>query len=529
MIRVFFVIAIISLVGITLIGQQKITSIIKTSGGSFTEGVIGAPRFLNPVLAQSQTDKDLTQLVFGSLLHVLPNNEIDYELAENLDVSEDKKTYVLTLRKDIFFHDGNPITSDDVLFTIKQIQDPLIKSPIQARWEGVSVEKIDEHTIEFKLVKAYVDFPHNLTIGILPKKVWENISPDQFIFSIYNTNPIGSGSYKVDSIQVSSDGIPQSYTLKRYKKGLKTYIQKITLYFFENKESLIKAYNNGSINTLYGISTQENKINQKKNVEILSEPLPRIFGVFFNQNKQEILKDINVRKAINHSINKEKIIQKVFLGNAIPINNFTGIKQTESVYDKEKVASLLKSSNWEINDSGIYEKEGKLLNFNLSIPNVTELKQVAELIQADLLENGIVMEIKIFDQGDLTQNVIRPRDYEAILFGYMIEKKTDLYAFWHSSQKSDPGLNISLYSNKTIDDALEKLRASLENFDEKSLGDEINKDLTAIFLYSPKYTYILPNKIKGLENVYVTNEQNRYASIHDWYIQTRRVWNGFIK
>ncbi len=532
-IRVFFVIAFISFLGIVWQWQKNITSKVKTFGGSFSEGIIGSPRFINPVLAQSNSDKDLTQLIFGSLLSFNQKGEKNLGLAEYINISDDKKTYTLGLKKDLYFNDGEKITIDDLIFTIEKIQDPIIKSPLQNRWEGVKLEKIDSYTVKFILNQKYSDFIHNLSIGILPKHIWENTKNDEFIFSIFNSSPVGSGNYYIKKVHLKKNGIPSDYLLEKTKTS-NAYIPHIKLFFYENENDLAQAYRNGTIDAAYGLSANQENRDLFKKTQSITGKLPRVFGLFFNQNKQTLLKDKNIRSLINSAIQRQSLIDKVFAGYAYPINNPFGNKiQEKQDYQKEINTSIqaLENEHWLKNESGIYTKKNDdaevKLSFDLSVPNTSDLITLADEIKKNLQKYGVLVNIRVFDEGNLHQKVIRPRDYEILLFGYMIEKETDLYAFWHSSQKNDPGLNISLYSNSKVDKELEKLRKDKNTADLTLVRDEIAKDVPAVFIYSPAYTYLLPKKIKG-ENISITERQNRFSQINKWYIYTRSIWNVFI-
>jgi len=252
----------------------------------------------------------------------------------------------------------------------------------------------------------------------------------------------------------------------------------------------------------------------------------------FNQNKQEILKDTSIRALIQDSIQREKLINEIFAGYAYPINNPLGTIYQEENKDTSALEEKIEKAGWQKNDQGIYTKGSgdtvKILSLDLSTPNTEDLIELAQKIKTGLREKGIQINIRIFDEADLHQKVIRPRDYEILLFGYMLEKDTDLYAFWHSSQKNDPGLNIGLYSNSIVDKELEKLRKDKSTANLTIIENEINKDIPAVFIYSPAFTYLLPEKIKG-EHISIIEKQDRYSDIENWYIYTRTVWNIFLK
>lgn len=529
-IGVFFVLACISFVGIIWQWQRTSTSTLKVRGGEFSEGVIGTPRFINPVLAQSQSDKDLTQLIFGNIIN--PNFP-EGQLAKKIVQGKNKKEYILELKNDIYFQDETKITSDDVLFTVEKIQDPQIKSPLYNKWTGIDAEKIDAQNIKFTLNQEYADFPSNLHIGVLPKHLWREVPAEEFIFNSYNIRPIGSGPYTVEKISYSKEGIPRSYTLKPSKKST-AFIQHIKLSFFENEQKLIEAFKAGKIEAVYGITANQKNKELFETESSITEKLPRIFALFYNQQKNIALKNKNIRNYIDAALDREELINKVFAGYAYPIESPLG-KDLEEKYSQEKLISartLIEKDGW-VKENDIYTKviQGKkqALSFTLSIPNTSDLMLLATEIKEELWKEGVEIQIHPFEPSTLEQKVIRPRDYDILLFGYILEKKSDLFAFWHSSQSNDPGLNISLYSNKKVDTLLEELRNKKNPETLQKIELEIKKDIPASFIYSPAFTYILPKKIKGVNKLNLVEKDDRFSTIENWYVRTRKLWKIFIK
>jgi peptide/nickel transport system substrate-binding protein len=528
--RVFFAVFLVSFVGTFIAYSNDAFSEIKIHGGTFTEGIIGSPRFINPVLAQSQVDYDVTRLLFTPMLSVNNLGEVTYELIENIDLSDDKLVYTITIKDNLLFSDGNTLTTDDVIFTIETIQDPLIKSPLYNRWQGVSAEKINNKKFSITLNQPFYDFLYNLEIGVLPKHIWSNIKPEEFIFSIYNSEPINIGPYKVKDISKKENGVPDAYRFVPNKKfDSEPYIEKLILRFFENEEGQIKALKSGEIDAIYGISPKKlYEINTSK-YTIISDRLPRVFAVFFNEKKQGLL-TAKIRESINIIINKEVIVNDVFSGYAKTIDLPTGGKKSEEKEPLEKAHEIIIAEGWKKDASGFYTRrflnKDQRLSFSISVPDLVETLSVAEHIQLQLKEQGIDVIIKPYEQGDLNQNVIRSREYESLLFGYELEKPSDLFAFWHSSQISDPGLNVALFQDPRTDIELTNLR-------EQGVGNigSITKSIlqrnSALFLYSPSYVYILPKNL-SVDMTPITQGSDRFNSISKWYMRTAHVWSIFV-
>ena len=294
---------------------------VPASGGEITEGVIGAPRFINPLLAISDADRDIAALVYSGLLRGSSDGSLIPDLASKYDVSEDGRIYTFTIRDDAYFHNGDKVTADDVIFTILKAQDSALKSPKRANWEGVSVEKINDQEVKFTLKQAYSPFLENTTLGILPKNVWKEAGSEQFSFSEFNVLPIGSGPYKINKVKKNSSGVPSYYELSSFKKFVlgAPYINKIIIRFYPNEEALFNAYKKKEIEGINAIPPDFAISLKNDGVRIESAPLPRIFGIFWNQNQANIFTDKAVRQALDILVDKDAIIEKVIHGYGVKI------------------------------------------------------------------------------------------------------------------------------------------------------------------------------------------------------------------
>ena len=522
---------------------------VPSRGGAITEGVVGNPRFINPVLSISEADKNLTALVYSGLVRINTKGEIENDLAENITISPDQRMYTVVMRKNARFHDGTTVTADDVIFTIQKITDPNIKSPRRGNWEGIEVEKVDEQTISFTLKQPYSPFIYNLTLGILPKRIWKNVSDDEFAFSQFNTLPIGSGPYKVDRVERNSGGIPNLYKLTPFESGAEKapFIKKLVFKFYPSEAMLIDAYNSHSVESVSGISPEKMLGLKANGSQIVSSHLPRVFAVFFNQSRSKILLNKEVRQALDLAAPKKEIIDKILGGYAAPINGPipSGIypwvdAEEESLSSDERLEhakETLAKAGWQVNsETGILEKKSgsgtMALSFSISTGDASELRQVASELAVAWKELGAKIEILVFETGDLNQNVIRPRNFDALLFGEVVGRDVDLYPFWHSSQRADPGLNVALYANSRADKYLENARSASDpeaiekNY--QAFAKELEADKPAVFLYTPSFLYVVPKKLAAINLDSLIVSQDRFLGIRDWYIETDKIWKIFI-
>ena len=518
---------------------------IPVVGGSLTEGEVGVPRTVNPIMAFTDADKDVTALVYAGLMRRDVSGNLVPDLAASYSISPDGLTYDLVLKKNIYFDDGKPITADDIVFTINKTQDTAIKSPERADWADVMMKKVSDNEIQFILKQPYAPFLENTTLGILPQHIWENISDDQFIFSNYNIQPIGDGPYSVKNIVKDANGVPQSYTLvpSSHYAGQKPYIAKIILNFYPDEDHAFDALESKEIDSVVGLDPDDAAIlaSTSASVHVLANPVPRLFGIFFNQNQNPIFADKAVRQALSLAVNRQTIIKNVLDGYGIAINSPIpqGILASSQSISGPNIAlatSTLEKDGWKLGTDGIYaktvNKKIKTLAFSITTANSPDLVAATNMIAAGWRAIGAKVTVNIFEYSDL-QNTITARSYDSLLFGQYVGTGLDLYAFWHSSQRNSPGLNIAEYVNSSADKTLSDARtatSSITQLADLSVFQNIfSQDVPAVFLYSPDLIYVIPDKLKGVNIGSVRTPADRWNGVENWYIDTDRVWSVFTK
>lgn len=529
--------------GVALFSQvaiQPFQEKIPVFGGDHKEGIVGSPRFINPVLSFSNVDKDIESLVFSGLTKKNMDGTITLDLAEDFSVSQDNLVYTFTISENARFHDGKMVTAQDIVFTIQKIQDPEIKSPKQVLWEGVSVEAIDDRRVRFVLKQPFISFLENTSIGILPMHLWERTPSLEFAFSPLNIEPVGSGKYKVKNVKKNQSSVEQ-ITLKSYRHyaGNKPYLKKIYLYFFKDDTEAIRSLKNNRIDAIAGLSP-ESINNLPSDTVLYTATLHRMFGLFFNQKEHSPVQERAVRQAIDIGIDREDIVRKGLYGFGTPIKSpLPPYIETNNPYrntleqNTEAASSLLSSSGWTMTDNGTRYKNGQPLEITIATASIPELQRVAEILQTQLKDLGIRVIIQSFSINDLNQNIIRPRNFEVLLFGNMLNQEGDIFAFWHSSQTGDPGLNIASYKNNIIDRVLERI---LQTFDINQRANlyiqfenEFFKDMPALFMYSPEFIYAVHGKIQNITLSPITNSSQRFLDIDEWYKETNYVIPTFKK
>lgn len=518
------------------------TKLSPVVGGEYTEGIIGVPRYINPAISQTnEVDEVLSSLIFSSLFKFDSEGKLKNDLVDSYTISEDKTTYRLVLRNNANFkwQDKNiPLNADDVLFTVSVIKNADYDSPLQANFDGVTFEKVDDYTIDVKTKAPFGQTLSLLTFGILSKNFWDKISPDNFSLAQYNLKPVGSGPYVFYEFRKDNNGNILTYQLRANKDyyGDIPFIETINFKFYSTNEEMIAAYNKGEIMAMGGISPSKASSLDPEIGNLYTINMPQYFAVFFNQTKSKPLADSVVRTALAYATDKKDLVNKVLNGMGTPIEGpylpfMPGYTPNTKIYDftLEYANNILDAQGWkDSNDDGIRDKGGVNLEFTLTTGDDPELTQTADFLKDSWSKIGAKVEIKVYSLNDLTQNYIKNRDYDSLLFGEVLSLDPNPFVFWHSSERKDPGLNLANYYNKDVDKLLEDAQTLTDEAARQEKYQQFQKlvidDVPAVFLYSPYYLYTINNEVGGVNIKTISLPGQRLNDSSKWYMNTQRVW-----
>ncbi len=528
------------------------TELVPQYGGSYTEGVVGLPQYINPILAPlSDVDSDIAKLVFSSMFRYDDNQQLQPDLVTNYVISDDQLTYTFFLRSNAQWHDGEKLTVDDILYTIGAIQDPLYQSPLFSSLNGVQAVKLDDYSFSLTLSETYAPFLSTLTFGILPEHLWYNVPPQNVALTELNIKPIGSGPYRFESLTKDKTGTIKSFRIARADGyyGDAPYIDDVTFVFYPDMTSAVQAMASKKVEGLSFIPQDAVEQITKKNpgVQFHSLRIPQYAAIFFNQKRSDVLQDAKVRTALAHAVNREAMIETVLGGQGEPI--YTPIlpgyighnaEVEKHVYNTNESIRLLEEAGWKFpegvtseqtvtaeNPYRPREKDGRTLEFTISTVDVEEYQETLELLQSSWRTIGVKLNVDVYSPEDIQQEVIKSRKYEALLFGEIVGTDPDPYPFWHSSQQEHPGLALAIFRDREIDDLLEEARKT-NNEEERRLKylhvqNNLANELPAIFLYNSLYTYAIHDKIAGVNSKqYITVPSDRFAGIAHWYVKKER-------
>ncbi len=535
----------ILIIGVGLIVQtQSLNSYYRklkpVSGGSFSEGILGSFTNANPLYATSLVDSSVSKLVFSGLLKTDSANKLVGDLADSWQVDDRAVNYTLRLRNNLYWHDGQALTADDVVFTYKTIQNPDAKSFLFNSWKGIKVEAKDSKTIVFTLPNSLSSFPYSLTNGIVPKHILEPVPVSQLRSIRFNTvNPIGSGPFMWDKVEVNGDTpetreeIVGMSAYKNYFLG-RPKIDHFEIHSFHDEKHMTSSFKNDSINAMVGLDNTPDALVKTKNLQEFNIPLSAEIVVFL-KTTSENLKDIKVRQALVKATDQKAIINQLGYPAVVAtepiLNGQIGYDKSRSQLSNnvDQANKLLDDAGWKKDSTGIRIKDKKILTINLFAQNSSEYTAVTQLLQKQWRIVGVDLQVQLLQTADI-QGVVSRHEYDALLYGISIGPDPDVFAYWHSSQ-ADPHsvnrLNLSEYKSVVSDKALEAGRSRtdpmLRSIKYRPFLEAWRVDAPAVVLYQPRFLYISKGPIFGFDPTVINTSSDRFANVNDWMVKQEQI------
>lgn len=498
-------------------------------GGVYVEGVVGEIRGINPILPDNSLSEDASRLVFSGLTRLAPSGQLEPELASSWKTSDDGLEYTFTLRKGVKWHDGVELTPADIEFTIAAIQHPDSRSPLAAEWRGVKVEPEGSDKIKFILPNPYVGFIHLTTVGILPRHLLESINPSTLRIHSFNQQPVGTGPFKVSKFlpgkRVVMDSNPN------YFRG-RPKLDGFTLRLFKSDSEAIEAFAKKQVNAVAEIDTEHLQPASKiKDLKLLRYSTTEQVNLFL-KTTSPVLADRSVREAIVLSTNRRDLVARAMDNFARPLSSpilpgqlgYAG-KFNQPRANYAKAAKLLEGAGWK--KSGDIRKKGdQELKLNLVTLDDPLFTKTAAEIKRQWQAVGISLEVKSVDLNELIQSHIKPRQYDILLFGITIGADPDVYPYWHSSQRNDPGLNLSQYKSSVADAALEVARITVDKDIRagkyQTFLQVFQSDAPAVILFGKDYSYGVHSDVLGQVPGQLVDPSDRFYSVENWTVKARR-------
>lgn len=504
----------------------------------YTEGIVSRNGIqnINPLFVDyNDADREISALVFSGLMKYDPGKKAVVDDMAALSVNEDKTRYTLTMREGLKWHDGQPITTDDAYFTFHDVVvHPSFQNGIlKTNFAGVKIEKVDDRVIKFILDKPNVFFVANLATGILPKHILQGVDPYDLLQNEFNKIPIGSGQYMVtEPVESFPDGRMQVVlTRNPYYYGEPSEIEYMRLITYPTMAELVSEVNVvDGVTKVYGNYVLDFENNDR--FELIPYELPQYTAVFMNM-ESELLKDKNVRLALQKSVDKKALV-KLFLDKIEVDTPLMELNQSDWVYQSsiEEAGKALKDAGYDYGAEdtehvGIrYGKDEKALELNLiaryyeeGSDQYEEMKKVVGFLEQSWESVGFGIKIEFLSLETFNERIMR-RDYDLLYVGQNLGYNLDTYSYWHSTQADPMGQNFSNYRSFQADTLIEQIRSTFDENEKneklKLLAEQIKNDIPAVFLFRPKYFYATDGKVQGVSMDNVVFSSDRYVGIGLW-------------
>jgi peptide/nickel transport system substrate-binding protein len=528
---------------------------VPTSGGTLTEAVIGTPKLINPLYAPlNDVDRDLCTLIYSGLFRVNESLEPVPDLVERYHWSPDGKTLEVSLRKDARFQDGVQVTARDVVFTYETARDASWRSPVSSNFKHVEPIRVDDETVQFHLDQPDPNLLMNLTLGILPAHIWEDVQGPTAGLAEANLKPIGSGPYQLESFKRDQKGNIASFKLSKFPGyyGQAPYLDSWQFRFYTDRAQAQAALQNKQVDAVAFVPWKDVADLKHGNIQSATIELPQETVAFFNV-KNPLLKDIRLRQALNLAVDRNEL-QELIGNNARVVDSPFPFMEASSTRtsDIDGARILLNTLGWRLPTDGsvrVFEAppvpttrssrsttpapkptnvSSTELALTIDLPNQADLIKVAELLKRRWSLIGVRVDIQTHDPGELLQQVTTKRDYQVLLWNVLLPPTQDISAFWQSDNATDQGLNLSNLADHDIDQALDATKAATStaalDAARRTLSATIIKQTPALFLLRPAYAYLLSENVQGVHNMHLSRPSERLLRASDWYLMTSWKW-----
>lgn len=535
------------LIGIVVVQARALGGYYQTmqpvAGGLYSEGIVGTYSNANPLYATGLVNDAVSKLLFAGLCTYDANNKLVGDLAESWQADEAGTTYTVKLRPNITWHDGRPLTAEDVVFTYKSIQNPEVQSPLNVSWQNVTVSQADSRTVLFKLPNPLSSFPYSLTNGIIPKHILGSVAPANLRSVSFNTTkPVGSGPFAFKNVEVKGGGPgtrQEEIALGSFKgyHGGAAKLSSFIIRTFPDEEYLLSAFRDHTVTAMVGLQRVPGDLREDDSVQSLSMPLTAANMVFF-KTTAGVLKNKEVRQALVGAVNMDQIteglpepvlpVRSPFLQGSSSYN--TDFLQLNSGPDK--AAALLEQAGWKVGPDGVRRKDNQPLTFRLYAQDAAEYRQVSSRLHDQWRKIGVNAEVILQADSELRTTIYGvggsgDHSYDALLYGISLGVDPDQFVYWDGSQadvRSPSRLNFSEYNSEVANAALEAGRTrsdpALRAIKYQPFLKAWQDDAPALGLYQPRFLYVVHGQVYGLRDHTLTADTDRFNNVNNWMVRT---------
>lgn len=532
--------ALIAATGMQLMWYQKSYKTYASAVDvAYAEGVLGPVNTMNPLYANTSAEQSISSLLFSRILKYDKTGNLNNDIATNISIAENNTKYIIDIRPDVRWSDGQKLTTADIAFTIGLMQNPSVRSVVTG-WDDIVVNVINDTRIEFKLKSSYASFEHALTFAILPKHILKNVTPSSMRENSYSQNPVGSGPFMFKYIQdIDSKTGKKIVYLTRNDKyfGGNAKISTFQLHIYDTTEQIVTALSTNEINSAADLIPSDLSNINKQRYEIISKPIQTGLYAILNM-KSDLMNDKNVRKALQvgtdtNSLRKNLGVTTNPLDLPFTRGQISGNLPTVPAYNKAQAMQYFSAAGWNLNKNGNLEKSSKELKIKMITMKNGESENALDDVVKQWKELGVTVETSVIDLSDLAQNaaqnILQPRNFDVLIYQMNIGADPDVYAYWHSSQTYLQGLNYSNYASVIVDDALSSARSRIEpdlrNAKYITFAKRWVEDVPAIGLYQISSIYVQNVDVSSFSNdSKFVSATDRYANVLDWSVGSRSVY-----
>lgn len=523
-------------------GDNPVVEQTPVAGGTYTEALIGSMQRLNPVLDfYNPVDRDIDRLLYQSLVR-FDSRGLPYgELAESWGVSKDGTVYNFSLRQGTIWHDGEPLTAEDVLFTVQLLRNGgnIVPADLQAFWQNIEVKILDPHNLQFRLPEPFSPFLDYLTFGIVPRHILDGLTIDQIVDHEFNFAPVGSGPFRFAGFIVE-DGLLAGVELAAFDKYLPQppFIEKIAFRYYPDAQSAWQAYLDGKVQGIGQVPAQiVSDVLAAPELSVYTGRRPEIGMIFLNLNRPEVdfLQEAKIRRALLQGLDRQAMIDRV-LGGYATIADGAILPDTWAYYgnllrveyDPVAAQAALREAGYIFETEGatVRSKSGKALQLTLLYPDSETHRLLAESVQRDWQALGVQVTLEALPYDQLVNDRLAQRDYQAALVDINLSRSPDPdpYPFWDQAQ-STGGQNYSQWDNRLVSEYLEQARVTVDLAERTRLYNNFQaifeQELPSLPLFYPMYTYAVSNEVKGISMGPLFDSSDRFATIMNWYFTPR--------
>ena len=541
--------ALLALVGLALVlmllsyqvqSAALCTAVVPAAGGTFIEGIVGRPLSLNPLLSDPYpVDRQLSGLVFDGLVRTEADGTVAPALAESWVTSEDGLTLTFTLREGLTWHDGEPVTAQDVAFTYGLMQDEAFPGPAALRqlWQAVTIEVIDAQQIQFTLTQPYAPFITATARGILPAHLLGDVAAADLATTAFNRAPIGTGPFMVQPGQAWQNGDRLRLTPNPtyWREG--TQLSDIEFRFFADDAALLAAFRAGEVHAADGLPAGlMPEVLATDGARLFTSLAPRYSALFFNlgETGAPAVRAKEVRQALAYGLDRIGLIDTVLNGQGVAFDGpfLPGTwaarpdLMTAYTYQPETATALLDTAGWVVGEGGRRAREGAPLALRVVALNEPEQRAVAEEVVRQWAALGIDAQLTLAADLAELQQLLGSRSFDAALLEIAPSADPDLYDFW-SQEAIVRGQNYAAWNNRRASEALEAARQTLPQNERtvyyEAFLRQFDADLPALALYRHVTSYVLSDTVQQAEIGRLDEPRDRFATLPAWFLNFREI------